>query len=185
MKKILRIFAVIISFFIVILIGVFFYFFNNKIVIDSQIKKDLAIKNLNHKILFSFYDNPKEKSVTTDFYFDEKLQNDTVFYQCRFEETGILNTKIISFVSGDGFSGLKINITKFGNFFRTDIENYTDNLNDTNLTKYNVKKQTLTLDKNNYKKGDSIYGKINLKVIKESQNGNEEYESFGYFKTKL
>jgi len=184
MKKTLKIFVVIFSFLIMFLIGVFFYFFNNKIVVDAQIKKDLAIKNLNNKILFSFYDNPKEKSVTTDFYFDEKPQNDTVFYQCRFEETGILNTKIISFVFGDGFSGLKINVTKFGNFFRTDIENYTDNLNDSNLPKYHVKKQSLILDKNSYNKGDSIYGKINLKVI-EIQNQNKEYESFGYFKTKL
>lgn len=183
-----RIFKVLIAVFLIILIlsvGIFLYFFNHIVNVDSDIKNSAEIHNLNNKKLFSIYPESDIKKVTTDFYLDEEQKNDTVFYNCRFEETGILNAKRISFISGDGFSGLKINVTKFGPFFRTDIENYTDDLSNNNLPKYDVKEQSLTLDKSDYKKGDSIYGSIKIKVIREIEKNKQEYQSIGYFRTTL
>lgn len=165
-------------------VGFFLYFFNHITNVDSDIKNCAEIINLNNKKLFSIYPD-SDKTVTTDFYLDEEQKNDTVFYTCRFEETGILNSKRISFVSGDGFSGLTINVTKFGPFFRTDIEHYTDDLSNNNLPEYHVTEQSLTLDKSDYKKGDSIYGRIKIKVIREFEKNKHEYESLGYFRTKL
>ena len=165
-------------------VGFFLYFFNHITNVDSDIKNCAEIINLNSKKLFSIYPD-SDKTVTTDFYLDEEQKNDTVFYTCRFEETGILNSKRISFVSGDGFSGLTINVTKFGPFFRTDIEHYTDDLSNNNLPEYHVTEQSLTLDKSDYKKGDSIYGRIKIKVIREFDKNKHEYESLGYFRTKL
>lgn len=166
-------------------VGFFLYFFNHIVNVDSDIKNSAEIINLNNKKLFSIYPDSDIKAVTTDFYLDEEQKNDTVFYTCRFEETGILNSKRISFVSGDGFSGLTINVTKFGPFFRTDIEHYTDDLSNNNLPEYHVTEQSLTLDKSDYKKGDSIYGRIKIKVIREFEKNKHEYESLGYFRTKL
>ena len=165
-------------------VGFFLYFFNHITNVDSDIKNCAEIINLNSKKLFSIYPD-SDKTVTTDFYLDEEQKNDTVFYTCRFEETWILNAKGISFVSGDGFSGLAINVTKFGPFFRTDIEHYTDDLSNNNLPEYHVTEQSLTLDKSDYKKGDSIYGRIKIKVIREFDKNKHEYESLGYFRTKL
>lgn len=89
----------------------------------------------------------------------------------------------INFHIGDGYSGININVVKLSNKYKTYIEHYSDTSESSK--KYSVENQNLILDKTSYKKVDSMYGKINLKVEEKINNKNFIYYVEGYFKDKI
>lgn len=150
--------------------------------IDNKIREE-ANKELKNKKYMSFLENSKNE-VSTDISL-EKNDTDTVYWQCEINEALHLNfIKRIHFHMGDGFSGLDINMIKFFNTYRISVNSYTDNVSDP-PKKFTVQNQTLILDKNNHKKGDSIFGKINLKVEEKMEVQNSIYYVEGYFRGKI
>lgn len=158
----------------------------NKISYDENIYKSKGIKILDKKIFHNFLINSDSTKVKTDF---EIFENKSDTVSSRFNST--LNTKysnliILRFNSGDGYSGININVLKYKNYFYTTAESYTDVVSASDFLEsepYIIKKQKLTLNKSVYKKGDSIYGKIELE-IKFTPN-DSIYNAKGYFRSLI
>ncbi|KXH82964.1 hypothetical protein [Chryseobacterium kwangjuense] len=150
--------------------------------IDSSIKGK-AIKELKRKKYLSFLDDNK-KQVSTDISLG-KNETDTVYWQCKINEHEIFKSiQKINFHIGDGYSGTNINIIKTSKKYITFIKDYSDNMKE-NQKKYSIENQKLILDKKNYQKGDSIYGKINLKIQESVNKESSVYYIDGYFKGKI
>lgn len=86
-----------------------------------------------------------------------------------YKEKGIL---FILIVIGDGYSGTTINIMKMGKFYNLYIDDYTDSIDDEKENTYKILKKEIILDKETYKVGDSIFGKVKLEV---SENNDTPY----------
>ena len=182
MKKILKNTLLVIL--IISSIGILYFISKwNRINIDENIGKSQEIKNLDSKVFdhtFLIFDSTK---VQTDFkIFANK--NDTVTFNFNASKSPKLeNIETLIFNSGDGFAGVNINILKYKNFFYTSAENYTDAKRTFDFLesgRYQVKKQKLTLNKSEYNKGDSIFGKIELQI--KFTPTNEIINSNGYFR---
>lgn len=158
----------------------------NKISYDENIDKSKGIKILDKKIFQNFFLNSDLAKVKTDFELFEN-KSDTVSFN--FNST--LNPKypnllILRFNRGDGYSWININVLKYKNYFYTTAESYTDVVSTSDFLEsepYIIKQQKLTLNKSNYKKGDSIYGKIELE-IKFTPN-DSIYNAKGYFRSLI
>lgn len=157
---------------------IIYSFIFKSVSIDRSIKQK-ALQELNSKKYFSFFDN--NTKVTTDFSLEQD-KTDTVYWQCTINEANIL--KFIDFHVGDGYSGMNISLIKLANRYRISIQDYTDNLNSVN-SKYEIIHQNLTLDKENYKKGDSIFGRIDLKILEKRNKEKLIHTAGGYFKGKV
>lgn len=148
---------------------------------DKSIKEK-AVKALKGK-KYSSLSDINDNQVSTDISLD-KNKTDTVYWQCSINECE--NFKLmqkINFHIGDGYSGININVIKLSNKYKTSIVHYSDTSESSK--KYSVESQSLILDKKGYKKGDSMYGKIDLKVEEEINNKNFIYYVKGYFKGKI
>ncbi|MDO5616049.1 MAG: hypothetical protein Q4G16_07655 [Cruoricaptor ignavus] len=156
----------------------------SKISIDEHIQKSSEIKNLNKKIIDNTFRINKIKNVETDFSFFEN-NNDTVTFSININQNEkIPSLTLIHFNDGDGFSGVNINFIKYKNFSYSFIESYTDNIQPFKLLKrerYVLKKQKLTLNNSELKKGDSIWGKIELEIL--FTPTDSIFYSKGYFKS--
>lgn len=166
MKKIIKYTSLGILTIFILLIA---YFFSkcNKINIDQNIAKSSGINSLNSKVFDQSFIMFDSANVRTDFEIFEK-KNDTVNFNFSVHKSPISeNIFSMDFSSGDGFSGVNVNILKYRNFSYATIESYTDNKRMFDFLEsdnYTVKKQKLTLNKSQYKKGDSIFGKIELQI---------------------
>ncbi|MDY3363678.1 hypothetical protein JSO61_007030 [Riemerella anatipestifer] len=180
--KILKIFFLIILG-ISILGAIYFLSKWNKINIDKNIGKSINIKNLDKKVFDQTYLIFDSTKVTTDFELF-KNQNDTVTFSFSASKSPkSRNITLLNFNHSNGFTGVNINVTKFENHFFTSTESYTDNIGIFDFLKPEelvVKNQKLTLNKSEYKKGDSIFGKIELEI--KSTPNNEMLNSKGYFR---
>ncbi|MCY0970823.1 hypothetical protein ACM642_17200 [Chryseobacterium sp. CY353] len=164
-KSLKYIFRIIIT--ILFLGTVYFVSKWNKIDIDKNIGKSREVNNLNSKVFdpaFIMYDPAK---IRTDLEIFER-KGDTVSFNLNITKS-LRSDHIyfLNFNSGDGFTGVNLKVSKFGHFFYTSSEYYTDSksmLDFLESERYTVKKQKLTLDKSQYKKGDSIFGKIELQI---------------------
>ncbi|WP_143106482.1 hypothetical protein [Chryseobacterium formosense] len=183
MKKIIKYaFLTIISLSILV-IGYFFSKCNN-INIDENLENSSGINNLNSKVFdqaFIMFDSAK---VRTDFEIFEK-EDDTVNFNFDVHKSpNSENIYSMTFNSGDGFSGVNVHILKYRNFSYTSIESYNDNKSMFDFLKfdrYTLKKQKLTLNKSQYKKGDSIFGKIELQI--KFNPTDSIFTSKGYFRS--
>ncbi len=186
MKNILKIFLILIIALGLILSGFFFLKFD-KTEYKSSAANTIEIKNLNRKVFDPGFLNTGSSAIRTDFSFNREAKNDTVgfsFHPSLHENSE--NRLSLNFNSGDGYSGLNVDVMKIGNWFSASVKTYTDNLKPFDFLerdRYSVKKQKLILDKPEYKKGDSIFGKIELKI---QSNINESvYQAGGYFRGKI
>ena len=185
MKIILK-FIVLFILIISILGAIYFVSKWNKINYDENINNLKGIEILDKKVFQNFYINSDSAKIKTDFELFEN-KSDTV----NFNFSSTLNPKhpnllFLKFNSGDGYSGVNINILKYKNYFYTTAETYTDVISTFDFLDsdpYIIKKQKLTLDRSNYKKGDSIFGKIELE-IKFTPNDSVYYAK-GYFRSLI
>ena len=189
MKKILKIFTFIVVFLIVIVGVAFLVLFSNKISVNENIKFSPEIQNLKFKRLDPFLNLVGQKeSPNTNFYLDYKPENKN---EVSFRFSANLNEKPIKFETlifslSTGFNGTSVEVYKINNRFKTIVSDFTDNAAQEKLTKYKILSQELTLDKINYKRGDSIFGKIKLEIEeKRTDDTKTKYLSQGYFKYKI
>lgn len=174
----------------------------SQISIDHHIKNVSEIKELRH--LFetsSFIDEPGEvsKMKTTNVTSVLQLEKEKSFtfdgYRC-FATIEKNNLKMsISYNTGLGGGGIKI-LTKNNTFSIRPIS-WDDIGGSENDNNYKINYQNLILDKTNYKIGDSVFGKLEVEIVKhfptvDEKIGGERYyenEKFltekysGYFQT--
>lgn len=183
MKKLFKITGIILG--IAILIIFFSYqFFFTKINFDENIKNDQRIKNLDKKVFWSFglEQINKPKKISTDFTLDGK-QNDTInftFHASQSEK--YKNIGQFQVYSSTGFNGINIFLYRLKNRFRTEIDEFSDNVVE-NEKRFKIISQKLTLDKKNYKKNDSVFGKLEIRF--EDLVNNSKTNSISYFRTKM
>lgn len=106
---------------------------------------------------------------------NNKISESTSVLNMEFIKNHIYKEKGILFISikmGDYFSGTKINIMKMGRFYNLYIDDYTDSVDDEKENTYKILKKEIILDKETYKVGDSIFGKLKLEV---SENNDTPY----------
>ncbi|OPC36766.1 hypothetical protein [Elizabethkingia miricola] len=152
--------------------------------IQPSIKYQKDIKNIDNKLPDSINILVSEHKITTDFRIFNKNKNVAEFFCDVSQSPKLPKLQLISFVASDGFSGISVNIMKYDNKFRTDIESITDNLGTFDFLKssnYKVIKQHLILNKLDYKPGDSIFGKVELEI--KHKFSDSIIHSNGYFKT--
>jgi len=153
----------------------------DSVIIDPNISKNSVYKKIDHQIVSHFSTVNKEEKYTNNviFSFDENTTKieDLNYYNCNIYFEGPF--LIISFTSGDGFSGGGYNFKVLNGKFRAESHFYTDNPSFFNNNLYDkIILQKLTLNKENYKSGDSIFGKIDLKA----QENDGLQKSFQYGK---
>ena len=185
MKKILKNTLLIIL--IISILGILYFLSKwNRINIDKNIGKSKEIKNLNSKVFdhtFLIFDTVKVK---TDFEISGNVSDTVTFNFNASKSPKSKNLDFLTFNSGDGFAGVNINVLKYKNFFYTSAETYTDvkrTFDFLESERYQIKKQKLTLNKSEFKKGDSIFGKIELQI--KFNPTNEIINSKGYFRSKI
>lgn len=174
-------------FLIITILGILYFLSKwNRINIDENIGKSRDIKNLNSKVFdhtFLILDTAKAK---TDFKISEN-ESDTVTFNFNASKSPkIENLDSFIFNRGDGFAGVNINVLKYKNFFYTSTETYTDVkkiFDFLESERYDIKKQKLTLNKSEFKKGDSVFGKIELQI--KFKPTNEIINSKGFFRSKI
>lgn len=183
MKNTLKIFLILIIALAFIFTAFFFLKFN-KVEYRSSIANTPEIKKLNKKVFDPGFLNTGSSAINTDFSFNHKVKNDTVGFN--FHPSIHENGLTLHFNSGDGYSGLNIEILKLGSWFSSSTETYTDNVKPFDFLdrdRYSVKKQKLILNTPEYKKGDSIFGKIELEIHSHIQDSI--YQADGYFRGKI
>lgn len=185
MKRILKlILSIVLS--ISILGAIYFVSKWNKIDYDENINKSKGIKILNKKIFQNFFINSDSAKIKTDFELFENISDTVSFKFNSSNNPQHPNLLFLQFNSGDGYYGVNINVLKYKNYFYTTAESYTDVISTFDFLEsepYIIKKQKLTLNKSVYKKGDSIYGKIELE-IKFTPN-DSIYNAKGYFRSLI
>lgn len=183
MRKFLRFF--ILTILCILILGITYFLLKwNKINIDNNIGNSIEIKNLNNKVFdqsFLIFDST---IVKTDFEIFETKHDIVTFNFNANKSPNNSNITILNFNSGDGFSGVNLSVIKYRKYFFPSIESYTDvkrTFDFLESNKYTIKKSKLFLDKSEYNKGDSIFGKIELEI---KFNPNDSiYHSKGYFKS--
>ena len=162
----------------------------DEVIVDSQISQDSVFNRMDtEKEIFSFHERDTSMKKTSDVQYSyDDTQDDkySKFNNCRayFYKS---DTLTINIGIGNGFSANGFIIKYKSNKFFTKPYFFTDQIMEgESEPTYKLIYQKLTLDKSNYKIGDSLYGKIDFKSI--------EYDGFfkkikhsgkGYFRSKI
>lgn len=189
MNRILKKFIFIVVILTIIWGCSFLMLFPDSIFMDEKIKYSHEIDQLKSKKLSVFYNFRKgTESANSDFYLNEKPDNnDEVFFTFYSQlAKRPIPLQFLTFNLSTGYNGVNVEIYKIGNRFRTEVNNFTDNASDTNSTKYKILHTKLTLDKSDYKTGDSIFGKIKLEIEETGTDQSvRKYLSQGVFKSTV
>lgn len=172
---------------IVLMIGIFFslgkyILFWNKVEIDSHLSKKILFKDFNHQKQ-QYIDGGESEEIKTNNFRIKVDGLSTESYSCNISNNSFsLEVKLST---GDGFSGGGHSINILNNRYKISPYQYTDNhrpLDFMNKEYYKIIDSKMILNKDSYKKGDSIFGYTKLKVQK--RYGSEKYfgEGEGYFK---
>lgn len=180
-KRIRKVLLIAITIGIIFSLGKYFFFWN-KIEIDSNLSKKTLFKDFNHQKQQYIYGGDSEEVKTNNFQVKiDSLSAESYNYN--------INDKIFSLeiqlFTGDGFSGGGYTIDIINNRYKISPYHYTDSprtFDFINNEYYKIVNSKIILDKDSYKKGDSIFGYTQLKVQK--RYGAEKYfeEGKGYFK---
>lgn len=166
--------------------------------IDPHISKEAIYSHLDKQPeLFSiFEEQDSSKKRTSDvayfspYFPQEKYQNDKAFAKynnCRafFLRSDTLTIRI---GFGTGFGGWGFTINYKDKKFHTEPHFTTDAIGiDQVEPTYKVVYQKLTLDKPTYKLGDSLYGRIEFKIIQTTEGSSSKagHSGAGSFRTKV
>lgn len=163
------------------------------IITDPKISKNIIYSQLDKQSeIFSVGEEPDSMAKRTSdvaYFRGEKInQTDTNYskiYNCRaylFHDTLSINIGI-----GYGLGAYGFNMSCHNNKF--DIRPYlVADIEDPNALEhsYEILYQRLTLDKTSYKLGDSLFGKVDFKIIETTPNRNPvQHLAKGYFRTKV
>ena len=172
---------------IAVIIGIIFsvgkyFFFWNKIEIDSNLSQKALFKDFNHQKQQYIDGGDSEEIKTNNFQVKiDSLSTESYSYSIK-DNTFSLEIQLFT---GDGFSGGGYTIDIVDNRYKISAYHYTDSprpYDFINEEYYKIIDSKVILDKDSYKKGDSIFGYTKLKVQK--KYGSEKYfeEGKGYFK---
>ena len=158
---------------------------------DSKISGNPIYQKLNtQKEILAVYEHDTSMRRTSDVIFTKEYDGanplqSSKHYNCRSyyfnPEILTINIGLGSGLGGDGFI---INY-KNGKFY-TEPYYYTDLEEDKKKEPvYQLIGQTLTLDKSQYKLGDSLYGNINFHILEINEGRQTELCANGFFRTKV
>lgn len=181
MKRIGKFLLVALIIGIIFILGKYFFFWH-KVDIDSHLSKKTFFKDFNHQKQQYIDGGDSEEIKTNNF----RLKIDslsTESYSYNTHKTPI--SLEIKLNTGDGFSGRGYTVEIINNRYTISTNHYTDSprpFDFINEEYYKILDSKVILDKDSYKKGDSIFGYTKLKVQK--RYGSEKYfeEGEGYFK---
>ncbi|WP_073291712.1 hypothetical protein [Chryseobacterium polytrichastri] len=178
--------------FMYILIGVlsipifviaYFYITWKSIIIDENLPKQAIYKTFDHQKQESIFGGESDKNKTNNF----RIKIDSLegqYFSCSVYNYRPFLKIYLSI--GDGFSGGGYDIDIVNNRYKLSPYYYTDVIKPFDFFEseeyYKILNKKLILNKDSYKKGDSIFGYIELKIQK--RYGPEKYfeEGKGYFK---
>lgn len=172
---------------IAVIIGIIFslgkYFLIwNKVEIDSRISEKILFKDFNHQKQQYIDGGDSEDIKTNNFRLKtEGFSTESYIYNINSNPISLE----IKLFTGDGFSGGGYTVEIINNRYTISSYHYTDNpryFDFIDEEYYKIINSKVILDKDSYKKGDSIFGYTKLKVQK--RYGPKKYfeEGEGYFK---
>ena len=181
MKRVGKFLLIAVIFGFIFILGKYFFIWQ-KVEIDSNMSNKTLFKDFNHQKQQKIFGGESEEIKTNNF----KIKN--VGYSNEAYHYNINNYPIfleIKLFAGDGFSGGGYTIDIVNNRYTISTDHYTDTprpFDFMNEEYYKIIDSKVILDKDSYKKGDSIFGYTKLKVQK--RYGPEKYfeEGEGYFK---
>jgi hypothetical protein len=149
--------------------------------------------NLSKNPIYKTFDQQKQKTIFEGDSDDVKSNNLTIkiedesseeYYTCSIENNKLFLD--IKFFTGDGFSGGGYQLNIINNRHQVSLYQYTDAIRTFDFLDtedhFKVLDSRLVLNKDSYKKGDSIFGYVAFKI--QRKHGTEKYieEGKGYFK---
>jgi hypothetical protein len=172
---------------IAVIIGIVFivakyFLFWHKVEIDGHLSKKTLFRDFNHQKQ-QYIDGGDSEEIKTNNFRVKIDSLSTESYSFNINSYPI--SLEIELFTGDGFSGGGYSIEIINNRYTISSYYYTDNkrpFDFINSEYYKIIDSKVILDKDSYKKGDSIFGYTKLKVQK--RYGPEKYfeEGEGYFK---
>lgn len=164
----------------------------DQVTIDSKISENKIYKDLNkEKEVFFFPEDRNstlKKSSDVSFYAGKEinLNNDYARHNvCK--AYFLLDTLIIRIGVETHFGGVGFKINFKNKKFHTKTYKTSDVINkEENKPTYTIAYQKLTLNKVNYKIGDSLFGNIEFRSVEIDQDNNQiQYFGKGYFRAKI
>lgn len=161
----------------------YFYITWKSIIIDENLPKRGIYKTFDHQKQESIFGGKSDENKTNNF----RVKIDSLegeYFSCSMYDNKLFLE--IKLSAGDGYSGGGYDIDILNNRYKLSPYHYTDNIKPFNFFEseeyYKILNKKLILNKDSYKKGDSIFGYIELKIQK--RYGQEKYfdEGKGYFK---
>ncbi|AYN01461.1 hypothetical protein EAG08_15110 [Chryseobacterium sp. 3008163] len=181
MKRIGKLLLIAVIIGIVFILGKYFFFWK-KVEIDSHMSNKTLFKDFNYQKQ-QYIDGGDSEEIKTNNFRTKIDSLSTESYSSNISNNGF--SLEIKLSTGDGFSGGGYSINIVNNRYKISPYHYTDNhrpFDFMNEEYYKIIDSKVILDKDSYKKGDSIFGYTKLKVQK--RYGPEKYfeEGEGYFK---
>lgn len=159
-----------------------YLFFWSSVEIDPNLSRKALFKDFNHQKQEYIDGGDSDEIKTNNFRVKiDSLSTESYGYYITDHPLSLE----IRIVTGDGYSGGGYNIKIIGNRYQVSPYHYTDSprfFDFINEDYYKIINSKVILNKDSYKKGDSIFGYTELKVQK--RYGPEKYfvEGKGYFK---
>lgn len=180
-KKFGKYLLIIIFVYFLFVLGKYLFFWNS-VIVDTNLNKKVLFQDFNHQKQQYIYGGDSEEIKTNNF----KVKIDSLSTESyQYNITDKPFSLQIQLFTGDGFSGGGYNIDIINNRYKVSPYHYTDSprtFDFLNEEYYKIVNSKVILNKDSYKKGDSIFGYTELKVQK--RYGPEKYfeEGKGYFK---
>jgi len=180
-KKIGKYFLIFVIAYVLFTAGKYLFFWS-RVEIDGNLNKKALFKNFNYQKQQYIDGGDSEEIKTNNFKVKiDSFSTESYNYWIT-ENTFSLEIKLFN---GDGFSGGGYIFDIVNNRYKVSPYHYTDSprtFDFINEEYYKIINSKVILDKDSYKKGDSIFGYTELKVQK--RYGPEKYfvEGKGYFK---
>ncbi|MGH1519344.1 hypothetical protein [Chryseobacterium sp. JK1] len=173
---------------LVIILGCFLFMAGKFLLIWNSVEVD---NSLSHKTIFKTFNQQKQASLWHTKSKETKTNNFRVkydslspkYFDCYIYKDPLLK---ITFSVGDGFSGGGYQIDIIQNRYKVSLYSYTDIIKPFDFLNteeaYKVLKSRLILDKDSYKKGDSLFGYAELTIQRGYGHQKQIEEGKGYFK---
>lgn len=151
---------------------------------EPDLSKNPVYKTFDHQKQKTIFAGESENTMSNNLIIKTDSETSEELYTCSISDNKLLLN--IKFFAGDGFSGGGYQLDLINNRYRLSPYHYTDVIRPFDFLDtgdyYKVLDSRLVLDKDSYKKGDSIYGYTAFKI--QRRYGPEKYieEGKGYFK---
>ncbi|MCE3076818.1 hypothetical protein [Chryseobacterium gwangjuense] len=159
-----------------------YFFLWSPIEVDHNLNKKTLFKDFNHQKQQYIVGGDSEEIKTNNFKVKtDSFSSESYIYSIQDNPLSLQ----IQIFTGDGYSGGGYNVEIINNRYKVSLYHYTDNpkpFDFMNEEYYKIIDSKVILNKDSYKKGDSIFGYTEFKIQK--GYGPEKYfeQGEGYFK---